>query len=402
MRCHSFALLLAVTLAAAPAPETTIAAEKQSPLSPTVINAAEAGGLQAALDALPKTGGTVHLPAGRHVFNAPIVKRLAEDQHLFLVGEGRATVLVNENREGKELLHIVGAVGKWWPDLKITIRDLTLVGNPQSGDALVVEYPNDTMIDSCFFSGHGGKAVYLKVQGTNVTCRDCWMRDCKRGVYAENIHHLTLHGVQTRSMAGGQVQAEHVYLDRNCREVRIVNNHFAYGQNEAIILDGTAQHAIVGNTIEGFRVGILARHDKERDCRDITIGSNYIHGGCAVRLEGLCNGFVVSNNIITDANDGAVVIQQAQGSGAHAITGNVMRKSVYKGQNGVTLGDSLGCTVVGNTFEEITTGPAISAGPGGGRHLIASNNILKSPGEQIVVKDSPASLVQGNRVDDGK
>lgn len=404
MRRHSFAplLVVALALACALAAQTAIAAEKPCSVGPTVIKAAEAGGLQAALDALPKTGGTILLPAGRHVFNTPVVKQLTEGQHLFLVGEGRATVLVNENREGKELLHIVGAVGKWWPDLKITIRDLTLVGNPESGDALVVEYPNDTMIDSCFFSGHGGKAVYLKVQGTNVTCRDCWMRDCKRGVYAENIHHLTLHGVQTRSMAGGQVQAEHVYLDRNCREVRVVNNHFAYGQNEAIILDGTAQHVIVGNTIEGFRVGILARHEKERDCRDITIGSNYIHGGCAVRLEGLCNGFVVSNNIITDASDGGVVIRESQGSGAHAITGNVMRKSVYKGQNGVTLGDSLGCTVVGNTFEDISTAPAISAGPGGGKHVISSNNILKSPGEQIVVKDAPGSLVQGNRVDEGR
>jgi hypothetical protein len=296
------------------------------------------------------------------------------------------------------LLHIVGAVGQWWPDLKITIRDLTFVGNHQSGDALVVEYPNDTMIDSCFFIGHGGKAVYLKVQGTNVTCRDCWMRDCQRGVYAENIHHLTLHGVQTRSMEGGQAQAEHVYLNRGCREVRIVNNHFAYGQNEAVILDGTAQHAIVGNTIEGFAVGILARNDKDQDCRDVTIGSNYIHYGCAIRLEGRCNGFVISNNIITDAADGAVVVRNAQGSGAHSITGNVARKSVYKGQGGVSLGDSRGCTVVGNTFEEVLTTPAISAGPGGGQHVISANTITKSSGQQIVVTNAPGCLVLNNLV----
>jgi nitrous oxidase accessory protein NosD len=368
--------------------------------APVRINAVEAGGLQAALDALPKTGGTVFLPAGRYVFTKPVVKRLVEGQHLFLVGEGRATVLVNEDRTGGELLHIVGAVGQWWPDLKITIRDLTLVGNHHSGDALVVEYPNDTLVDSCFFQGHGGKAVYFKVHGTNATCRDCWIRDCKRGIYAEHLHHLTIHGVQTRSMKekGGQIQAEHVYLDYDCREVRIVNNHFAYGQNEAIILDGTAQHVIVGNTIEGFRVGILARNCGKHDCRDITIGSNYLHFGCAVRLEGPCNGFVISNNIITDASDGAVVVDRAAGSGAHAITGNVIRKSVYKGQGGVMLGDCRAATVVGNTFEE-TAAPAISAGPGGGEHLIASNNITKANGKQIVVRNAPGCLVTGNRGD---
>ena len=191
------------------------------------INAREAGGLQAALDALPDTGGTVWLPAGTYEFTATVEKRLTAGQHLFLVGEGRATVLVNGNRLGEPLLRIVGAEGQWWPDLKITIRDITFAGTRLSGDALVVAYPNDTLIDACSFIGHGGTAVYLKTQGTNATCRDCWMRDCKHALRAENIHHLTLHGNQTRSMQGGQEQAEQVYLDRNCREVRIVNNHLA-------------------------------------------------------------------------------------------------------------------------------------------------------------------------------
>jgi len=362
------------------------------------IDASAVGGLQAALDQLPETGGTVYLPAGKYVITETVEKRLAEGQHLFLVGEGRATVLVNENRDGAPLLRLVGAVGQWWPDLKITIRDLTFVGNYDSGDALVIDHPNDTMVDGCFFYGHGGHALYLKTQGTNVTCRDCWMRDCKRGVRAENIHHLTLHGLQTRSRDGGQVQAEHLFLDRNCREVRVVNNHFAYGHAEAIILDGTAQHAIVGNTIEGFQVGILARNDRERDCRDITLGSNYIHYGCAIHLEGACNGFVISDNIITDAHAGAVIIERAQESGAHAITGNVIRKSVYQGQGGIALGDSRGCSVVGNVFEEAHTMPAITAGPGGGEHVIASNNITRAEGEQIVVKDAPGCLVSGNLV----
>ena len=363
-----------------------------------VINALEAGGLQAALDALPPGGGTVLIPAGTYKFSKPVEKRLVEGQHLFLAGEGRATVLVNENRQGQDLLRIVGAVGQWWPDLKITLRDITFVGNHESGNALVVEYPNDTMIDGCFFYGHGGIAVYLKTHGTNVTCRDCWMRDCKRALRAENIHHLTFHGNQTRSMEKGQVQGEHVYLDRNCREVRLVNNHLAYGQNEAIILDGTAQHVIVGNTIEGFKVGILARNDKERDCRDITIGSNYIHYGCAVRLEGQCNGFVISDNIITNAEEGAVVIERAGGSGAHCISGNVIRKSVYKGQGGLALGDSRGCNVVGNVFEDVTTAPVISAGPGGGGHIISGNNMSKCQGEAIAVKDAPGCMVSGNLV----
>jgi len=74
----------------------------------------------------------------------------------------------------------------------------------------------------------------------------------------------------------------------------------------------------------------------------------------------------------------------------------VIRKSVYKGQGGVVLGDCKGASVVGNVFEEVT-GPAIAAGPGGGEHLIASNNVTKGTGEQIVVRDAPGCLVSGNR-----
>lgn len=368
------------------------------------INVVDAGGLQAALDALPETGGTVYVPAGTYTFAETVEKRLAEGQHLFLVGEGRASVLVNENRSGADLLRITGAVGQWWPDLRITIRDLSFMGNHDSGDALVVDHPNDTMVDACFFQGHGGRAVYFKTQGTNVTCRDCWMRDCRVGVRAENIHHLTLHGNQTRSLGDGQVQGEHLFLDRNCREVRVASNHFAYGHSEAIILDGTAHHAIVGNTIEGFPIGILARPDRERDCRDMTIASNYFCHGASIRLQGQCNGFVISSNIVRNAHVGFVVVDQADGSGAHSITGNVIRQSVWRGEadetptGGIVLADSRGCTVTGNVFENALTPPAISAGPGGGQHLIGSNNIVDMPGDQIVVRDAPGCLVHGNLV----
>ena len=161
---------------------------------------------------------------------------------------------------------------------------------------------------------------------------------------------------------------------------------------------------IVGNTIEGFPTGILARHDRERDCRDITIGSNYFCHGTSIRLAGHCNGFVISDNIVRNAHLGFVAIEGADGSGAHAITGNVIRQSVWRGEaadrptGGIVLADSHGCSVVGNLFDNALTSPAIRVGPGGGSHLIASNNITNMEGDQIVVTDAPDCLVSGNLV----
>src|SRR5687768_15511395 len=157
------------------------------------INIVAAGGLQAAFDALPPHGGTIFIPAGTHRIDRPVSKQLLEGQHLFLVGEGRGSVLLNTATTSEPLLRITGVPGSWWPDLRMTFRDLAFLGNPRSGDGLSLLFPNDASVDSCFFLGHGGHAITLGPQGTNVTVRDCWMRDCKRGIRADGIHHLTLH-----------------------------------------------------------------------------------------------------------------------------------------------------------------------------------------------------------------
>ena len=376
------------------------------------IDITEAGGLQAALDGLPPTGGTVYVPAGTHEIDCTVTKALQEGQHLFLVGDGRGSVLVNTSESGGDALCITGIVGSWWPDLKITIRDLTFVGNHHSGHAVVVDYPNDTMIDGCFFVGHGGQAVYLKTQGSNVTVRDCWMRDCRRGVRAENIHHLTLHGNQTRSLKDRQTQEEHVYLSWHCREVRIVNNHFAYGQNTAILLDGTAQHVIANNTIEGFAVAIDARGispDRPRDrCRDIAVTSNYLHSAIGIRLTGECRGFTITGNDFINNTDAAISMEDALGGGVHTITGNTVRKSVYDGksfpvgnaspqQGGLRLGDAESCVVSANVLEAVHPGPAISAGPSGGGHVITANRIVRPTGEAVSVS-APGCMIENNLI----
>jgi len=307
------------------------------------------------------------VPTGEYRVTQTLTRALAEQQHLFLYGDGRGSVLINDNAEGQALLHVTGVVGSWWPDLKITIRDLTFVGNHASGDGLVLDYPNDAMVDACCFHGHGGTAVRLGPQGTNVTVRDCWMRDCKRALRADNIHHLSFHGNQTRAAEGGQKQAEHVFLGWECREVRIVSNHLAYGQAQAIILDGTAQHVIANNTIEGFPVAIEARGKGETNppdhCRDIVISGNYLHADLGVLMRGQCRGFAISGNTFINNPEAAVRLEDAAEGGAHAITGNVIRKSVYDGeyvktasreQGGIELGEAKRCVVTGNVLEGVT------------------------------------------------
>ncbi len=370
--------------------------------SDTWINVAEVGGIQQAIDALPDQGGTVYLPTGTWEIDQTLEIALNEGQHFFMVGDGRSSVIVNTSTSGDPLMHLVGVEDSWWPDLKITIRDLTFVGNHQSGDALAMEWPNDAMVDACFFIGHGGTAVNCMRNSSNVTVRDCWMRDCKRALAAENLHHLTMHGCQTRSLNEGQEQDEHVYINWNCREVRIVGNHFAYGHAEGIILDGTAQQVISGNTLEGFREQILAIN-----ARDMVIADNYLHGTKSVHLRGECHGFSITGNTMINATEGGVVIEDAQGSGGHVIANNVIRKSVYrdidyikdKRMAGIDLGDAANCVVNANVIEDVTEPVALSAGPGGGGHIITGNRVIQQAAEALTVDCVTPCEVSGNLFD---
>jgi hypothetical protein len=335
-----------------------------------IIDVRAAGDFQAAVDSLPPEGGVLHVPSGEYTLDATVRLALAERQHLCIAGDGRTSVLRFTAEDGSPFMELDGVPNSWWPDLRITIRDLTFVGNHACGDCLRLRWPNDALIDACFFESFGGTAIVVTPNATNVTIRDCWMRDCRRALHADNLHHLTFHGNQTRSAnEGGLTQREHVYIGRHCREVRIVNNHLAYGHSEALILDGTAQHVVSNNTIEGFPVGIRAV-----DCRDITITSNYIHCPVGLDLAGDNRGLIVTSNIMTDNSEAGFRIRDAGTSGGHVIASNIMRQN--DGQSGIDLGDAEDCIVSGNLFEDLSIDPSLavrSAHPS--RHTITGNRV---------------------------
>ena len=70
-------------------------------------------------------------------------------------------------------------------------------------------------------------------------------------------------------------------------------------------------------------------------------------------------------------------VTRLEKSGASLIV-NAIRKSASKRRGGVNLADSQGCTVSSTVFQEVLASPAISAGPGGGKHFI-TYSITKAP-----------------------
>ena len=67
----------------------------------SVIEAASHPSLQAALDAVPPTGGIVRLPPGRFEVTDPLVVTQSD---VLIVGSGAATHIVNRNQNGSPAL----------------------------------------------------------------------------------------------------------------------------------------------------------------------------------------------------------------------------------------------------------------------------------------------------------
>src|SRR6188768_2223834 len=91
--CHSLVLLaLPLTLVAQSVTTT-----------PVTVDASKFATLQAAMDALPESGGVVTIPPGTYELTQPLVVKTAETR---IQGAGASTHLVNKNEEGQPLMMI--------------------------------------------------------------------------------------------------------------------------------------------------------------------------------------------------------------------------------------------------------------------------------------------------------
>jgi hypothetical protein len=101
------------------------------------IEAIDYPSLQAAIDALPATGGLVRLPAGTFEIKEPL--RISQEDVL-IQGSGTATHIKNVNTEGKPAIEIDNPARKTntratlW---RVELQNFRLTGNEKSGDGIL-------------------------------------------------------------------------------------------------------------------------------------------------------------------------------------------------------------------------------------------------------------------------
>ena len=125
------------------------------------IDASSFPSLQAALDALPETGGFVTVPPGDYELTHPLIVRTAETR---IVGSGAATHFINKNEEGQPALMMAPAAiatdkkARLW---RVQVADLRISGNPKSGDGIFAHGIHEIYLHGVSIDHHGGNGIHL-------------------------------------------------------------------------------------------------------------------------------------------------------------------------------------------------------------------------------------------------
>jgi len=348
--------------------------------------------IQAALDALPPTGGVVNLPAGTFEVSKPL--RVARGDVL-LVGAGTATHLKNVNTQGEPAIRVqpenlaADAKAMLW---RVKLADMRVTGNPKSGHGIEAVNVNEFFLDGITVSENGGDGVrmvncyedpricnslitYNKATGLNlVACHDIVV---SANQFEENLDALRC------------VDGYNLCMTGNC-----VDDHLRDG----VVIENTYGSVVAGNMIEEC-AGIAIVLD--RDCYGITLSANVIahetSGGIDLRD---AHGCAVSANTFTIVKKNALVIGPS--SSRITVTGNNFSDSFVGGgvirrgkddldASGITLNGTSDVAVSGNVFSGVTPKALLAEG-GPSRRVLFSNNVLtNTAGGQEKLRDSRVS-----------
>lgn len=276
--------------------------------------------IQAALDALPETGGIVRVPAGAYEITAPLVIGRGDVR---LEGTGAATHIVNRNRQRQPAILIRhkdlpknprDKNARLW---RVTLANFRVSGTKESGDGIRAEAADEIYLHGVAVDHHGGNGIVL---------RDCFEDPRLIG----NI-------ITYNAAAGMLIEASH--------DIVVSANHFEENQDALRCLD-SFNLCMTGNNVDDH-----LRHG-------VVIENTY--------------GSIVSGNMIEECNGAAVILDRD----CYGITVSANTLALNLG-GGVHLLDAWGCAISGNTFP-LVHADSIRAGRDSGRLTISGNSFSNS------------------------
>jgi hypothetical protein len=363
-----------------------------------VVEAIHFPTIQAALDALPPTGGVVRLPAGTFHIRRPL--RVSHGD-ILLEGAGTATHLKNANTEGEPVVRIqpenlaADSKAMIW---RVKLADMRITGNAKSGHGIEAINVNEFFLDGVTVSENGGDGVHMvNCYEDPRICNSLLTYNKAAGLNLIECHDIVVSANQFEENRDALrcVDSYNLCMTGNC-----VDDHLRDG----VVIENTYGSVVAGNMIEEC-AGIAIVLD--RDCYGITLSANVIahetSGGIDLRD---AHGCAVSANTFTIVKKNALLIGPS--SSRITVTGNnfsdssigagaVKRGTADLDASGITLGGTSDVAVSGNVFAGVTPKALALEGQPSRRVLFSNNVVTNTAGDQARLRDSHV----GENLEDG-
>ena len=383
---------------------TTIHAQNAPSLPPAVtLNSSDFPSLQAALDALPESGGIVHLPPGTVEIREPLLLSTAETR---LEGAGASTHLKNLNEDGQPALIIRPKTLETDPKARlwrIQLGNFRISGSDKSGDGILAEGINELFIQGVSVDHHGGHGISLINCYEDPRISDSILTyNKKAGLFLNGCHDIV---VNANHFEENQDALTCVDAFNLCLNGNNIDDHLGNG----VIIENTYGSVVSGNMIEECNGTAIIL---DRDCYGITLSANVIAhdmgGGIDLRD---AHGCTVSANTFTlvhhfgvkvSGNSGRLTISANNFSNSHIGEGKEKRLLEHEDPvqldigHGIVLENTKNIAITGNQFSGLD-GPAVRATGTCDKVLINSNVLTdlnrRTPESKTAFDLSPESKI---------
>jgi parallel beta-helix repeat protein len=357
------------------------------------IDAAKYPSLQAALDAVPATGGLVRLPSGKFEITEPLV---IKTENTRVVGAGASTWIFNKNEEGKPALILRPPTldsdkkAKLW---HVQLADFRIEGQEKSGDGVFAEAIQEIYFEGMSIDHHGRHGIHLLDCFEDPRIADCILTYNKKcGIEIVNCHDIVVNANHFEENEDALHCTDGFNL---CMNGNNIDDHLRHG----VVIENTYGSVVSGNMIEECNGTAIIL---DRDCYGITLSANviahHLEGGIDLRD---AHGCAVSANTFVIAHKFSVRV--SKDSGRNSISANAFTNTyIGAGQDkrpaegptpmstdegtGVFIDGGQDCVITGNSFTGLSSAAIWTSEGSAG--LLVTNNLCRDCGRKLP-KDAP-------------